>query len=256
MKFSIITPSLNQGAFIEQTIQSVLEQNYVPVEHIIIDGASSDSTVDILKKYPHLIWISEKDSGQSEAINKGFKLATGDILAWLNADDFYEKNIFPIVARYFEEHPDCFILYGDMVFVDVSGKPLFSLGGPTISRDQLLINPDIVRQPSFFWRREVLENCGFLDENLHLVMDYDYFLRISMKYDIHYLPYNISYFRYYSTTKTYSLRKRQVYEIYKVFRKHHVPLTAKRILYLLKKYLKSFRFIYTILVRMRGEGRA
>jgi len=97
---SIVTPSLNQGRYIEQTIQSVLLQNYPNFEHIVIDGGSTDGTVEILKKYPHLKWISEKDSGQSEALNKGLKMATGDIIAWINSDDWYAEGAFNNVASF------------------------------------------------------------------------------------------------------------------------------------------------------------
>ncbi len=157
MKISIITPSYNQGNFIEDTIKSVIQQDYPNFEHIIIDGGSTDNTLDILKRYPHLRWISEKDSGQSEAINKGFKLATGDIIAWLNSDDYYERNIFSLVANYFQENSQCRILYGDMTFVDYSGNAMFILTGDTISREKLIKCPDAIRQPSIFWKKEVID---------------------------------------------------------------------------------------------------
>lgn len=255
LKFSIVTPSLNQGFFIETTILSVLRQNYPEVEHIIIDGGSQDTTLNVLKKYSHLRWISEPDTGQSNAINKGFRMATGDILAWINADDYYEDNIFPIVAEYFENNPHIKIVYGDMTFVDKNGEKLFTISGDSINHENLKNNPDIVRQQSFFWRKEVISECGMLDENLHLVMDFDFFLRISKNYALGYIPRNISYYRYYEGTKTYSLRKKQVYEIYSVYRKNHISLNLPRVLFLLKKYVKSFRFVYRILIKIRGEGR-
>ncbi len=101
LKFSIVTPSLNQGRFIRDTIESVLNQNYQNFEHIVIDGGSNDDTINILKEYAHLKWTSEKDNGPTDAINKGFKLATGDIFTWLNSDDYFEKNIFKDVVKEF-----------------------------------------------------------------------------------------------------------------------------------------------------------
>lgn len=255
LKFTIVTPSLNQGSFIERTILSVLKQNYPEVEHIIIDGGSQDNTLNVLKKYSHLRWVSEPDSGQSNAINKGFKMASGDILAWINADDYYEENIFPNVAEYFEKYSNIKVVYGDMTFVDRDGNKLFTITGDTINHENLKNNPDIVRQSSFFWRKEVIDECGMLDESLHLVMDYEFFLRVSKKYDFGYIPKNISYYSYYVGTKTYSLQKKQIYEIYSVYRKNHIPLNLPRILFLMKKYVKSFRLVFRILRKLRGEGR-
>jgi len=197
MKISIITPSFNQGAFIEETIRSVQEQNYDDIEHIVVDGGSTDGTMAVLKRFPHLRWISEKDEGQSDAINKGFRLAAGDIIAWLNSDDWYERNVLGDVAKYFEEHPDCMILYGDITFVDKEGKRLYAFTGDTLSFDNLVACPDIVRQPSFFWRRELLAESGGVDRSLRLVMDFDFFLRIGRGRRFHYLPRNISYYRCY-----------------------------------------------------------
>src|SRR5205085_4919715 len=103
VKISIITPSYNQGRFIRDTIESVLNQNYPNFEHIVIDAVSNDNTVEILKEYPHLKWISEKDKGAADAINKGMKMATGEITTWLNSDDYFEQNIFSYVEKQFQE---------------------------------------------------------------------------------------------------------------------------------------------------------
>ena len=177
LKISIVTPSYNQGQFIEQTIQSVLNQDYKNYEHIIIDGGSTDNTIDILKKYNHLQWISEKDSGQSNAINKGFSMAKGEIFAWLNSDDFYEENIFQSIADYFMGHKTCNFLYGDITYVDRNGKKAFEIKGEEITFESLLKNPDLIRQPSFFWKKKNFVENGGLDESLDLVMDYDLFLK-------------------------------------------------------------------------------
>ena len=118
---SIVTPSYNQGKFIEDTIQSVLIQNYPNFEHIIVDNCSTDGTVEILKKYPFLKWISEPDKGQTDALNKGFRKATGDIIAYLNSDDQYCPGVFLTVADYFLEHPECKWLCGNVIFTDSKG---------------------------------------------------------------------------------------------------------------------------------------
>ena len=113
LTFSIVTPSHNQGQFIEDAIQAVLRQKYSEFEHIIIDNRSTDSSIEILKKYGHLKWISEPDKGQSDAVNKGFRMATGDIIGWLNADDIYLPNCFNMISSFLVSHPTVDIVYGD-----------------------------------------------------------------------------------------------------------------------------------------------
>jgi glycosyltransferase involved in cell wall biosynthesis len=240
MKISIITPSFNQGTFIEETIRSVQEQNHADIEHIVVDGGSTDGTIAVLKRFPHLRWISEKDEGQSDAINKGFGLAGGEIVAWLNSDDWYERNVLGDVAKYFEDHPDCMILYGDITFVDKAGKRLYAITGDTLSYDHLVASPDSVRQPSFFWRRALLAGSGGLDRSLHLVMDLDFFLRIGRGRRFHYLPRNISYYRFYDENKSLSLARRQVKEMVRVYRKNTVPFTPRILRILATKYLLTF----------------
>ncbi len=217
MKFSIITPSYNQGRFIEDTIQSVLNQDGCEIEHIVVDGGSNDSTVEILKEHGHLKWVSEKDRGQSHAINKGFAMATGEIIAWINSDDYYYQNCFRKVEEYFTKHPECAFLYGDITFVDIDKQLLVSYGGDVMSREKLLKNPDAVRQPSCFWRKRVIEEIGNIDESLHLVMDFDFFLRISQKFEMHYIPENISHFRFYPAGKSSTFGRTQVKELKRTY---------------------------------------
>ena len=238
MKFSIVTPSLNQSRFIEDTINSILNQDYPNFEHIIIDGGSTDGTIDILKKYPHLKWISEKDAGQSNAINKGFNMATGDIVAWINSDDYYETTIFKDVAIFFEKNSDCHFLYGDLTFIDINKNVLFKTNEGNISYKSLLINPDIVRQPSCFWRRKIFDEIGLLNENLHLVMDYDFFLRIAKKHDFHYLNKNFSYFRLYKDGKSSKYIYKQLFELIQVMAKSPAIYNKKSYLFFLKRIYK------------------
>lgn len=239
LKISIITPTLNQAEFIEDTIKSVLNQNYENYEHIIIDGGSSDSTLKILQKYPHLKWISEKDNGQADAINKGFRLAGGDIIAWLNSDDFYEENIFDDIVSFFESNPSCKFLYGDITYVNKDKKFLYKLTGANLNYQNLLLHPDIVRQPSCFWHKDVLEQVGFLTENLHVVMDYEFFLRIGKKYEYFYLNRNISFFRSYNENKTNLLLRKQAKELYKVMKYYNPNMNFKSYKFLFGRYLDS-----------------
>jgi len=239
MRISVITPTLNQGEFIEETIRSVVSQDHPDVEHIVIDGGSSDGTQDILARYPHLRWLSERDTGQSNAINKGFRMATGDVVAWLNSDDYYDRNILGAVNGYFESHPGCMMLYGDITYVSREGRALYTLTGESISYDALLLSPDIVRQPSSFWRKQALEDLGGLDERLHLVMDFDLILRCARKQRPQYIAKNLSFFRWYDQSKTATMMGKQARELYRVYRKNGVRLGYRQYRLLLGRYLDS-----------------
>lgn len=237
LRFSIITPSFNHGKYIEKSITSVVNQNYPNFEHIIMDGGSSDETVSILKKYPHLKWFSEKDRGQSHAINKGLKIADGDIIAWLNSDDYYDKRTFQIVADYFSEHQDAMCLCGCLTYISEDDKDLFKVSGDNINFESLIRNPDLIRQPATFWRRELLDAVGFIDESLHLVMDLDFFLRISKRYKIHFVNENLAFFRYYETNKTLSSLKKQALEIMRIVHRYRFPAPFSFYKFALGRYL-------------------
>ncbi len=255
MRISIITTSYNQGMFIEQTIRSVLAQDHDDIEHLVMDGGSTDNTREILARYPHLKSVSEKDRGQSDAINKGFRKATGEIVACLNSDDWYEPNVLGAVAWHFAKHPECMVLYGDITFVDKEGKKLYSYTGDTINYRSLTECPDIVREPSFFWRKKLVEEQGGVDESLHLVMDFDFFLRAARKYQFHYLPMTISCYRYYDENKSVSMRRRQALEILAVYRKNKVRLTPRILRFLTAKYALSFAWIRKLHGVIRGTGK-
>jgi len=243
LKLSIITPSYNQCQFIEQTIESVLNQDYKNFEHIIVDGDSTDDTIEVLKKYKHLIWSSEKDKGQGNAINKGFAKSTGQIFAWLNSDDYFEQNIFSLVTKYFEDHKDCDFLYGDITYVGKMNNNILQINGEEITFENLLSNPDLIRQPSFFWRKNIFEDNGGLDESLDLVMDYDLFLKFTKHKKPGYINKNLSYYRYYDETKTKSKRRKQAVEIYKVMKRHAPKITLQMKKFLFKRYFGSFKLI-------------
>ncbi|MBI1883175.1 MAG: glycosyltransferase [Chlamydiae bacterium] len=181
---SIITPSLNCGAYIEQCIQSVLSQNYPDFEHIIIDGGSQDGTVEILKKYSHLRWISEPDQGEADALNKALKMAKGGIIGWLNADDYYLEGVFHTVSR--EIDPRCarHIVYGATQIIDDQGRRIRTKRKcPEVSLQFLLrwwkpTQPP--HQPSIFYSRELVRKVGPFNTSLHFSIDLEYWLRIVM----------------------------------------------------------------------------
>jgi ADP-heptose:LPS heptosyltransferase/GT2 family glycosyltransferase len=208
-RISVITPSYQQAVFIEETILSVLAQDYGNFEHIIVDGGSSDGTIDILKRYPHLKWVSEPDLGQTHAINKGILMSTGDIIAYLNADDVYRPGAFQQVAGFFKQHPEARIVTGDCDYIDEHSHITGRL------RAKYERFEDLVRywgwdrwycipQQSTFWRRDVLAETGLLDTRLNMVMDYDMWLRAAERMPIHTLPVTLAAFRLAGDTKTTS----------------------------------------------------
>lgn len=177
-KISVVTASLNQAKYIEDAMVSVLEQQYPNFEHIIMDGGSTDETLEILKRYPQVRWISEPDEGQADAINKGFRIASGEIVAWLNADDYYLLNTFMDVAKFFQRNQGFDVFYGQCMFVDENKKN-------THKKDQafdygvLLDYGCYVPSTSTFFNRRILYAGHFLDTSYRVTMDYEYFVRLS-----------------------------------------------------------------------------
>jgi glycosyltransferase involved in cell wall biosynthesis len=182
-KISIISPSYNQERFIEDTLRSVSEQQYPHLEHIIVDGASTDSSTQILERlcstagWEYLRWKSEPDHGQSEALNKGFRLASGDIVGWLNSDDIFRLGTLRKVAQVFADHRDIDFVYGDYDIIDESGGLLLHKKEIEFDWSIMLCGLNYIAQPNVFFRRRVFDAIGYLDESLHYVMDYEFWLR-------------------------------------------------------------------------------
>lgn len=228
MKISIITPSYNQGPFIEETIQSILSQEGdFELEYIVMDGGSTDETVDILKKYEDKItWISEPDRGQSHAINKGMKKTTGDIVAYLNSDDILMPGALQKVSEFFKSHPSTHWVYGKCHIIDESGKEIRkwitsykNLMCRRYTYNKILAE-NFISQPATFWKRKVYEEIGPFNEELKLVMDYEYWLRIGEKYDAGYIPEYLAGFRWYTQTKSGSLFHQQFKDELNVAKKY------------------------------------
>ena len=250
LKISIIIPSYNTAQFIEETIQSILNQNYSNFECIVIDGGSSDGTVDILKKYENkIIWISEKDRGQSDAINKGLKLASGDIVAYLNADDVYERDSFQKVAKFFDQNPTVKWVYGKCRIINEHGleirKPITwykKFWQKSYSYNKLLII-DFIAQPAAFWRRELTDEIGLFDVNQHLVMEYEYWLRAGAKYSPGFIDDYLARFRLHPYSKSATKFSTAAREALSVARKY--ASAKKRIFLFPLQYLNYFTVVFT-----------
>ncbi|KZL90196.1 glycosyltransferase family 2 protein [Clostridium magnum] len=227
MKISIITPSYNQGKYIEETIKSVNIQNYKDIEHIVVDGKSSDNTIEILERYEKNIkYVSEKDTGQANAVNKGIKMASGDIIGWLNSDDLYMPNTISKVMEYFKKNPKCDILYANAHFVDVNGTIIGKY--PTERFDyKRLADRCYICQPSVFFRKKAIEDIGYLDESLHLCLDYELWMRIGKKYRFYYIDDYLSCSRMYQENKTLSRSDEMYEEAHSILKKYYgyVPLS-------------------------------
>jgi glycosyltransferase involved in cell wall biosynthesis len=199
---SIVTPSYNQARFLEATLCSVLEQDYPNIEYLVVDGASADGSVEIIRRYAGRLawWVSEKDSGQSEAVNKGFRRARGEIVGWLNSDDLYLPGAVSAAVAAFQSHPEAGLVYGDAKAIDADDKP-FNLmrARPYTLVDLLAFN--IICQPAAFMRRSALEQAGYLDPAYHLLMDNLLWMRMAQRSPIVYVPETWAEARYHEAAK-------------------------------------------------------
>jgi glycosyltransferase involved in cell wall biosynthesis len=217
LSISIVTPSFNQASFIREALESVSIQNYPNYEHLVIDGMSTDGTVELLQNFQAnevsagVTWVSEPDTGQSEALNKGFRKAKGDIIGWLNADDRYRIGCFERVVKTFEENPDLDILYGDYRVVDEFGgliriKPEIQFSAFVLFYHRVLYIPTTAT----FFRRRVFDEGNWINENLQYVMDLEFFIRLAVKdYLFEHIPEILADFRLQPASKTCRYPKKQ-----------------------------------------------
>ena len=216
-KISIVTPSFNQGEFLAATIESVISQagDFI-IDYIVVDGGSTDDSVDIIRRYDALIrtdmfpincrgltcrWVSEKDRGQADALAKGYRMAEGEIFAWINSDDTYLPGALQTVAAFFSDYPETGLLYGDAHYCDTVGTIIGRYRTEEFDYDKLAWFNFICQSATFF-RKDAFEAVGGLDESLHFAMDYDLWIRICRRFHCQYLPRFFSTYRLHESSKT------------------------------------------------------
>lgn len=221
MLVSIITPSYNQARFLETTIRSVLEQDYPELEYIIVDGGSNDGSVDIIQRYADRLawWVSEKDRGQTEAINKGFARARGDVLAWINSDDTYNPGAVRAAMEYLQAHPEAGMVYGDASYIDENDRIIGRFPAAQTDFARLRRGYVHVPQQSAFFRADLWRKVGPLDPTFYFAMDYDLWVRLAAQAPLHYHPELWANFRLHSGAKTIAADDRCWPEMLRVHRR-------------------------------------
>lgn len=233
-KITVITPSFNQGDYLEQTIDSVLSQNYTNLEYIIIDGGSTDNSVEIIKKHEKNLtfWVSEKDNGQSNAINKGLKIATGEVINWLNSDDWYENNALQKVGAAFENEQTNVFCGRSRIVED--GKEIRQNKGTDIySTIEKTIGFARIDQPETFFRKSCIDKIGLLNENFHYVMDRDWWIRYLLLFGLNGIEKTdgiLVNFRSHASSKTNTYLSKfdgEAHDLYYTIAKQHQLSEAK-----------------------------
>jgi len=232
---SIVTPSFNQAKFLEETIRSVLDQDYPHIEYILIDGGSTDGSVEIIRKYAHRLayWVSEKDRGQTDALNKGFAAANGSILAWINSDDTYQPGAIRSAVDYLISHPRVGLVYGDLNFINERGEIVGKFPAAQTDLARLRRGYVHIPQPAAFFRTDLWKKVGPLDPSFYFAMDYDLWVRLAGLSDLQYLPGQVwANFRLHSSGKTMAADERCWPEMLRV----HYRDGGKRISLIVLKY--------------------
>jgi len=221
-RISIVTPSLNQGSFIRTAIQSIFDQQYPDLEYLVMDGGSTDESCAIAREFiPRLALVMEKDEGQSDAIDKGFSRVSGEIIGWLNADDYYAPGTLDKIAAVFTAHPDVGLVYGNAEYVNEAGDSL----GPAVqvepfNLDRLLSVCDFIVQPAAFFRRDAFEAVGRIRKELVWTMDYDLWIRLGKQYRVLRIPELLAFVRCHASTKTTTGGRRRLAEVERMIQSH------------------------------------
>ena len=245
-KISIVTPSFNQGDYLEETLRSVLEQDYPNLEYIVMDGGSTDGSVDIIRKYADRIshWKSAKDEGQADAIRSGFARATGGILGWLNSDDTLARGTLSKVGEYFAAHSGVDLVYGDLNLVDMNGKLLYT-ARPLLRLGILVYENSFIPQQAMYWRRSLYERVGGVDPSLCFAMDFDLVVRFLLEgASVRKLPGVLANYRWHPAAKSSTIRDVLEKEVDELIHRHLPAAAAEPAWrrFLKKMYYRGMRY--------------
>lgn len=252
MKFTIVTPSYNKGPYIDRTIQSVLRQQQtgLEIEYFVLDNYSTDGTEAVLSRYenqPNLQIIRYRDRGQFDAINQGWQKGTGEIFAWLNADDVYLENALVQVAEFFTSHPEVMAIYGEAVYLDGDDRLLKPVTNIRDYSRQRLLSHDFITQPATFIRRSVFERVGLLSGDYRYVFDWEYWLRISQHYEFVRVPYQLAGYRITGDNLTTTGNRKRLQEMIRLVWRYGGPIHLFKFgLRLVQKYTAGEQEIPTV----------
>ena len=241
---SVVTPSLNQGAFIEETIRSVLDQDYPRIEHIVVDGGSTDGTIDVLRRQSHLRWVSQPDGGQADAVNKGFGMARGEIFGWLNSDDMYLPGAVSAAVEALLASGSA-LVHGGWRRIDASGRVINEVAAVPFDLRRQLNYANLVAQPGALFTREAFEAVGGLDVSYRYAMDYELFLRIGERFPVRHVDRTLGVYRYHPESKTVSEAEGFVDETFRAARMHGARIRSRMVLdfYLARRRPWLYRFV-------------
>lgn len=227
-RLAVVTPSYNTGRYIGAAVRSVLDQDYQNFDYMVMDGGSTDQTVDVLRGFgDRLRWVSQKDNGQADAINKGFAQTRGEILSWLNSDDTYAPGAFRAVAELFAANPDVDVVYGDADYTDAQGKFIAPcVHVEPFNRRRLFLYSDFIVQPATFFRRSAYEAVGGVDPDIHWALDYDLWLKMAQRFNFAYLPRRLADFRWLANNKTATGSWGRLDEIGRILRRQGYGIPA------------------------------
>lgn len=248
-KISIVTPSFNQAQFLERTILSILNQNYPNLEYLIIDGGSTDGSVDIIKKYEKYLayWVSEPDNGQTDAIKKGFEKSTGNILAWLNSDDIYLSGTLHKAANFFQEYIDTDLIFGNIYLIDENDNSIDELRFTDFDFETLIFEGGNLHQTGTFWKRDFYEKVGSINPRYEFSMDIDLFCRMGKLGKFTHINHYLAAFRIHDYSKSSTSKQKMREENLEIFHRYikknasNEYLLYKKNYYRLKRYFKYIK---------------